>query len=92
MNAKRKRRVVSSVPEPTRLLPEPRLLPRGPARDAVRITRHLSRVSAVEWWKAPPGASKRSAIDYVQGWTDDGAVWAEIERATGNLFIRGWFD
>jgi protein ImuB len=89
---KRKRRMLSSVPEPTRLLAEPRVVSRA-QREGIRITRHLSRVSAIEWWKEVPSSSPReSAVDYVQAWTDDGAAWIEIERATGTMRIRGWFD
>ncbi len=87
-SAKRKRRLLASIPEPTRLLAEPRAL----ARENAHITRHLSRVSAVEWWKMVPGAPRRGAIDYVQAWTDDGAAWVEIERRTDALAVRGWFD
>lgn len=90
---KRRRRALSSVPEPTRLLAEPRPI----AREDVRITRHLSRVESVEWWKTLPSApgdasARRGAVDYVQAWTDDGAAWIEIDRATGAMRVRGWFD
>ena len=55
--------------------------------------RHLSRVEAVEWWKLPPGAAfARKPLDYVQAWTDDGAAFVEIDRNTGAMKIRGWFD
>lgn len=85
----KKRRMLSSVPEPTRLLADPRPV----AREDVRILRHLSRVEALEWWKAMPGTShRRSAVDYVQAWTDDGAAWVEIDRASGAMRVRGWFD
>jgi len=88
-STKRKRRMLSSVPEPTRLLAEPRPI----LRDGVRILRHLSRVEALEWWKTLPGGShRRSAIDYVQAWTDDGAAWVEIDRTNGAMRLRGWFD
>ena len=86
---KKNRRMLSSVPEPTRLLAEPRPI----GRDGVRILRHLSRVEALEWWKTIPGAShRRSAVDYVQAWTDDGAAWVEIDRTSGAMRVRGWFD
>ncbi|MBX3208443.1 MAG: DNA polymerase Y family protein [Labilithrix sp.] len=92
--AGRKRRALSSVPEPTRLLAEPRPV----AREDVRVTRHLSRVESVAWWKTAPASApgaanaKRGAVDYVQAWTDDGAAWIEIDRATGAMRVRGWFD
>jgi protein ImuB len=86
---KRQRRMLSSVPEPTRLLAEPRDV----TRDAVRVTRHLSRLESVAWWmRAPSPMNKRSPVDYVQGWTDDGAAWLSIDRATGAMRILGWFD
>jgi protein ImuB len=87
-SSKKRRRLLSSVPEPTRLLTEARPI----ARDGVRITRHLSRVEGGEWWKTVPGAPRRSAVDYVQAWTDDGAAWIEIDRTTGAMRVRGWFD
>lgn len=96
-STKRKRRMLASVPEPTRLLTEPRPI----AREGVRVTRHLSRLEAVEWWKAAPqeksgeangSGSRRGAVDYVQAWTDDGAAWIEIDRTTGAMRVRGWFD
>jgi protein ImuB len=100
-STKKRRRMLSSVPEPTRLLAEPRPI----ARDGVRITRHLSRVEAALWWKTMPsvrpvsGSSeessspqRRDAVDYVQAWTDDGAAWIEIDRTTGGMRVRGWFD
>jgi protein ImuB len=95
LTPRRRRRLVSSVPEPTRLLAEPRPVPRGPARDGIKVTRHLARAAAVEWWKADPATPSSSAggaIDYVQAWTDDGAAWAEIDRVSGGLHLRGWFD
>ena len=87
---RRRRRLLSSVPEPTRLLAEPRVV----SRDAVRVTRHLARVESVEWWKLPPGKAgvERHPIDYVQAWTEDGAAWVEIDRARNVMRIRGWFD
>jgi len=86
------KRLVSSVPEPTRLLAEPRTV----ARDAIHVTRHLSRIEAVEWWKAPPDrpleAWERRPVDYVQAWTDEGAAWVEIDRTRNVTRIRGYFD
>jgi hypothetical protein len=91
---KKRRRMLSSVPEPTRLLGEPRPI----SREGVRITRHLSRRESTEWWKTTPSAphgcasAKRRGVDYVQAWTEDGAAWIEIDRATGGMRVRGWFD
>lgn len=89
-NPKKRRKMLASVPEPTRLLAEPRSV----SRDDVRIVRHLARLEAVEWWKLPPAAPAegRKPIDYVQAWTDDGAAFVEIDRATGAMKVRGWFD
>jgi hypothetical protein len=102
-SAKKKRRhMLSSVPEPTRLLPESRVV----SRESVRVTRQLSRLEAVEWWKTLPSARGTSGssssngarsphlarVDYVQAWTDDGEAWVEIDRASGTTRIRGWFD
>ncbi len=96
MDAKKKRRhLVSSVPEPTRLLAEPRAV----SRESIRVTRHLARLEAIEWWKLPPpaalgGSPTRSSrrVDYVQAWTSDGEAWVEIDRTTGATRVRGWFD
>ena len=86
---KKRRKMLASVPEPTRLLAEPRPV----ARDDARIVRHLTRLEAVEWWKLPPGATlARKPLDYVQAWTDDGVAFVEIDRATGAMKVRGWFD
>ena len=90
---KKRRKMLASVPEPTRLLAEPRPV----AREDVRIVRHLSRLEAVEWWKLPPASSPdavpaRKPLDHVQAWTDDGAAFVEIDRNTGAMKVRGWFD
>lgn len=89
---KQKRFLLSSVPEPTRLLVEPRPV----ARENVRVTRHLTRVEALEWWKSIPSAEEPSArrrpVDYVEAWIDDGAAWVEIDRATGAMRVLGLFD
>jgi protein ImuB len=90
--ATKRKRLISNVPEPTRLLPEPRVV----ARDAIHVTRHLSRIESVEWWKVPPDkpleARERQPVDYVQAWTDEGAAWVEIDRAKNVARIRGYFD
>jgi hypothetical protein len=86
---KKRRHMLSSVPEPTRLLAEACDV----SRESVRVTRHLARLESIEWWRTPPShADKRSPLDYVQGWTDDGAALIEIDRTTGAMRIRGWFD
>src|SRR5262249_40411342 len=65
---KTRRHLLSSVPEPTRLLAEPRSVP----RESVRVTRHLSRLESLEWWREPPKSSPQAAsqtssrVDYVQ--------------------------
>jgi hypothetical protein len=90
--AVKQKRLVSSIPEPTRLLAEPRVV----ARDAIHVTRHLSRVESVEWWKTPPDqpreAWERRPVDYVQAWTDEGVAWVEIDRSKNITRIRGYFD
>ncbi len=89
---KQTRFLLSSVPEPTRLLVEPRPV----TRENVRVTRHLTRVEALEWWKSIPSAEEPSArrrpVDYVEAWIDDGAAWVEIDRATGAMRVLGLFD
>jgi protein ImuB len=89
---KKKRHLVSSVPEPTRILPEPEVVP----RDAVKVVRHLSRTEALEWWKQMPGSggahAPRGGIDHVYAWVADAAAWVEIDRRTGATRVRGWFD
>lgn len=89
--ARARRHMLSSAPEPTRLLAEPRAI----AREEVRITRHLARLESVAWWRELPhasGAPSRQGVDYVQGWSDEGEVYVEIDRATGKMRVRGWFD
>jgi hypothetical protein len=88
---KKRHHLLSSVPEPTRILSEPVVVP----RDAVKVVRHLSRLEAVDWWKHPPGGAhpeKRGGVDYVYAWVEDGAAWVEIDRASGSARVRGWFD
>ena len=90
-SAKRKRRhLLSSVPEPTRILDDPEIVSRGD----VKVVRHLARVEAVEWWRRLPGEceSKSAAYDFVFAWAEDAPAWVEIDRATGQMRIRGWFD
>ena len=88
---KPRRRLLASVPEPTRLLAAPQPV----ARESVHITRHLARVESLEWWKTTPTidpSASRSPVDYVQAWTEDGAAWVAIDRRNGAMTIRGWFD
>ena len=80
--------MLSSVPEPTRILSHPMAVP----RDAVKVVRHLSRIEAVDWWKHLPGEGPRKGVDYVYAWVDEGAAWVEIDRASGATRVRGWFD
>jgi protein ImuB len=82
------RRMLASVPEPTRILAEPVLVP----RDTVKVIRHLSRLEAVDWWKLLPGEGSRKGVDYVHAWVDEGSAWVEIDRATGQTRVCGWFD
>jgi protein ImuB len=89
-----RRHLLSSVPEPTRLLSAPVPVP----RDSVTVVRHLSRVESVDWWRRAPSDGRdgrdgrRTGVDYVQAWVDDGAAWVELDRATGAARVRGWFD
>lgn len=88
---RRPRDLLSSVPEPTRLLAEPI----GVSRDEVRVMRHLGRLESVEWWREPPrapGSAERRAVDYVKAWWEEGPAYVEIDRATGKMRISGWFD
>ena len=93
-HGRRRRHMLSSVPEPTRILTVPMPVP----RDAVKVVRHLSRVELVDWWKHSPsvgglgGESPKRGVDYVHAWVDEGAAWVEIDRATGAARVRGWFD
>jgi hypothetical protein len=88
------RRLLSTVPEPTRLCAQPIPI----AREHVRIVRHLSRVESVAWWKKPPSgprethAQERAFVDRVQAWTNAGPVFVEIDRSNGAMHLRGWFD
>lgn len=89
--------LVSSVPEPTRILAKPMPI----AREAVRVVRHLSRLESVEWWKHVPGQGPASAgdanlpkrgVDYVVAWVDEAAAWVELDRGSKATKVRGWFD
>ncbi|HEY8076145.1 MAG TPA: DNA polymerase Y family protein [Labilithrix sp.] len=83
---KKRRHLLASVPEPTRLLAEPVPV----ARDSLRVVRHLGRLERVEWWKKA-GLSSRG-VDFVLAWTEEGPAFVEIERATNTARILGWFD
>lgn len=85
---KKRRHLVSTVPEPTRILAEPESVP----RDSVKIVRHLSRHEALEWWKQMPEDKRMRAVDHVYAWVADAAAWVEIDRRNGQARIRGWFD
>ena len=88
VNGRKRRHMLSSVPEPTRILSQPVPVP----RDAVKVVRHLSRVESVDWWRRLPGEGPKKGVDYVHAWVDDGAAWVEIDRATGAARVCGWFD
>ena len=88
VNGKKRRHMISSVPEPTRVLSAPLPVP----RDAVKVVRHLARLEAVDWWKHLPGEGPKKGVDYVYAWVDDGAAWVEIDRSSGAARVRGWFD
>ncbi len=85
-HGKKRRHLLSSVPEPSRVLAEPHPVP----RDAIKIVRHLTRLEAVAWWKRMPTPKK--GVDHVQAWTEEGSAWVEIDRASGATRILGWFD
>lgn len=85
---KKRRHLVSTVPEPTRILPVPEPVP----RDSVKIVRHLSRNEGLEWWKQLPEDKKLRAVDHVYAWVADAAAWVEIDRRSGQARVRGWFD
>ena len=87
--AKPRHHLVSSVPEPTRIL----AVPQPVNREAVKIVRHLSRIEAVEWWKQLPGERERlKSVDYVYAWVDDAPAWVELDRHSKAARVRGWFD
>jgi len=91
--AKPRHHLVSSVPEPTRILASPQPV----ARESVKIVRHLSRIEAVEWWKQLPSdrADRRDplkSVDYVYAWVDDAPAWVELDRHSKAARVRGWFD
>jgi protein ImuB len=81
-------RLLTSVPEPTRLLAKP--LPLVRAR--VRVVRHLLRLEGTSWWKSLPGSPHQGAVDHLLGWTCDGAALVSIDRKTGAARVHGWFD
>ncbi|AKV02572.1 DNA polymerase IV-like protein ImuB [Labilithrix luteola] len=86
--AQRKRRhLLSSIPEPTRVLPEPLPVP----RDSVKIVRRLTRLESVEWWRHVPG-ERVPSVDFVYAWVLESPAWVEIDRSSGATRVRGWFD
>lgn len=86
--AQRKRRhLLSSIPEPTRVLPEPLPVP----RESVKIVRRLTRLESVEWWKHVP-SERVPSVDFVYAWVLESPAWVEIDRSSGATRVRGWFD
>lgn len=85
---KKRRHLVSTVPEPTRILAAPEPI----SRDSVKIVRHLSRNEGLEWWKQLPEDKKLRGVDHVYAWVADAAAWVEIDRRSGQARVRGWFD
>ncbi|MCL2778230.1 MAG: hypothetical protein FWD73_09515 [Polyangiaceae bacterium] len=81
-----RKRMLSSVPEPTRMLDRPIAMPRS----GMRIVRLLTRLESVEWWRAP--RPRATSVDYVYAWVEQAPAWVEIDRASGLSRIRGWFD
>ncbi len=81
------RRLVSSTPEPSRLVPKT-LLAKAPSLESCVV---LARLEAVEWWTAGGRASRR---DYVGTWFPESAAmgWVEIDASTGETWLRGWMD
>ena len=79
------RRLLSSTPEPSRLIPRALLGPGVPLESRVV----LARLDAVEWWKNGP-----TRRDYVGVWLSDpaGMAWVEIDASTGESWLRGWMD
>lgn len=81
-----RRKLLSSVSEPTRILDTPIRV----AKQDLGVVRRLSRLEAVAWWK--DASNEPESVAYVQAWVDEGLAWVEIDRATGATYVRGWFD
>jgi protein ImuB len=75
--------LTSLAPEPSRILASP-----APLGD-VRLTRLLSRVEACEWWRT--GVRAR---DSFAAWSesDKRLAWVEVDLASGDAWVKGWFD
>ncbi len=86
--AKPLRQMISSVPEPSRILAVPMPVP----RESVKIVRHLARLESIEWWKHLPGEGPKKGADYVYAWVDDAPAWVELDRSSKAARVRGWFD
>ena len=87
------KRLLSSIPEPTRMVAEPLIV----SRDSMRIVRLLTRLESIGWWREPSepsrGTIRGSSVDYVYAWVEEAPAWVEIDRASGGLSrVRGWFD
>lgn len=88
LRKKKRRHLVSSVPEPNRFLAEPVAVP----RKDLEIVRHLVRLERVDWWRALPGQARQHAADFVMAMLDEGMALVEIDRTSGAARVRGWFD
>ncbi len=72
--------LVSSTPEPVRLLAEP-------VPYEGKLVRLYARGEAIEWWKR--GVEART---WAEGWTDESPAWVEVDRFSGARKIKGWMD
>lgn len=88
LRKKKRRHLVSSVPEPNRFLSEPVPV----LRKDLEIVRHLVRLERVDWWRMLPGESPRHGADFVMATLDEGMALVEIDRTSGAARVRGWFD
>lgn len=82
--------LVSAGEEMSRLLPEPKVVPRG----ALTHLRLVARSELVEWWR--PEAQAHDA--FVAFWDEGGgqggrgAAWVSIDPRTGDGLVHGWVD
>lgn len=76
------------APEPTLVLSEKSAIDR---RD-MKPVRFLSRIDALQWWQRGPSSGARAGFDRVMGKVGDRLACVEIDRATGEAEISGFFD
>jgi protein ImuB len=75
--------LIDETPEPTRFLAAPRELTSPPPKLAT-----TARLDTLEWWRGDSVCNRETAI----AWVDGALAWIEIDKDSGQTWLRGWVD